>query len=441
MTTNTIQIGLSTEAKQKAQRDFLLGMGFLMGTHFAISRGGLMTLFASHLGISESAIGLLLGGPYLLSFARILFLPSISRNCKNKWMFSFYFWSMIFFSGHLILIPVYLSDNPSGRQLAWGILFFTHYCTQLLFLIGNAASQPYILQIVTQDKIGRYHGITRTCWRLFGIILLWASSFILGKSPDLSNYFVLFCFLLLWNITSLFFIRQLPDKGIYGNKANPFWVSIFSLFNNGTFRKLCLFSILTYLLFGLLHPYQVTYLKKLGYPEDKIILFTLIEGLGGLGGSLAGGFMADRGQVSRLMVFCVIAISGSAFFWLFAEPCGVPEWRNYIPVASIFLINGFSVCAFCLAEVFILFSLAPKRESTIYMGVNRAFLPLGFGLGPLFGGILVDTLQHASLTFSPEHILNHYEYLFISNGFLYFLPLALGLGLCRGLQRGKAIAL
>ncbi len=301
--------------------------------------------------------------------------------------------------------------------------------------IGNAASQPYIQEIVTHDKIGRYHGMTRAFWGFFGVILLWISLFILGKEPHLSDYFVLFSFLLLWNILSLFFIKRLPDTGIRGEEPKCL-ASMRSLFNDSTFRKLCLFTLATFFLIGFTRPYEVAYLARINYGANHILMLTSLWTLGSLIGSITAGFIVDRGRASSLLILCAITMLGSGFLWLLVKPYNLLGWPDYVPLVTLFLIRGFFAGAFNLVEVFILFSLAPKKgDATIYMGVNRMVLPLGFGLAPILGGILVDGLQQTQFLFFSGHALNHYEFLFMLNGLLYIPVMLLGLYLCRALQK------
>ena len=74
------------------------------------------------------------------------------------------------------------------------------------------------------------------------------------------------------------------------------------------------------------------------------------------------------------------------------------------------------------------------------MGTNRVFMSLGFGFGPLLGGFFVEGLKQTFLTLSPLHSFNNYQYLFILNGFLFILPLVLGLMLYPAFHPRKASA-
>ncbi|MDA0353156.1 MAG: MFS transporter [Chloroflexi bacterium] len=125
-------------------------------------------------------------------------------------------------------------------------------------------------------------------------------------------------------------------------------------------------------------PYMV---RTLGASPTEIGILATISAIGGVGGLIVAGPLAERIGSERMLRWSLFVIPTLPIMWVFAsEP-----WHAAIPN----LIGGVVWAGFHLAEFNLLLQYAPERNMPRYAAAHQATLLFATLVGPLIGTVIV----------------------------------------------------
>ena len=275
--------------------------------------------------------------------------------------------------------------------------------------IGGAAWFPVLQDNIPARITGKFFGTFRMYWQSGALICLLLTAWFLGKDPEWWKFFVVFvvgeaCF-----ITKIFFLRQLKEKPIpnptinapsirqsiaqalYSRKIRYFLGYIF-LYNVAAF--MCL-------------PFQIKYLKELGYSEGFIVLATSMVNLGAILSLRYWGRLADRFGNRALFNFSHIGMIVAIACWLLIGQ----NLFSTIFVFVLYVLWSVFQSANGIAQTRYMFHAVPETNQSMMVVIHTTMF-ISIALSTLISGFCLWFLLEVQSQSESLHI-NRYHLLFV----------------------------
>lgn len=133
---------------------------------------------------------------------------------------------------------------------------------------------------------------------------------------------------------------------------------------------------------GFVLLFLVLYLKSLGYSPAQAGMVMSAYGIGGLGASLMGGYLADKFGRRNTIVLSMFASSAAIM--------GLAHSHTLVTMFIFTGLTGLTADLYRPAASALLTDLTQREQRVTAFAVYRLAINLGFGLGPAVGGLLAD---------------------------------------------------
>lgn len=397
--------------------------GSLANVHLAITQSALVTGFALMLGANDFHLGLITG---LGAFATLGALTSaliLSRAAQRKPLvlvssiLSRCLW--VVFS----ILPFLPLSDPIKLVIFFSVLFIS----QWLINMANNGWLSWMADLVPEETRGRYFGKRNT---ILGAISM-ATVFLTGRAYDwfkghgyqTQGFSLIFGLAVFFAaLSGLVLARQWEPELKPQDPQPP--ISIFSrVLSDGNFRPLLLFFILWSLATSIAGPFFGAHMiKNLRMPYSVIALYSIIAGSLNLLIQPLWGRVIDRIGNRPVLVFNMLGIFFLPLFWLLATP------DFYLPIWIDAFLTGIFWPGFGLATFNLLLGTAPAKNRPSYLAVQSVATGLSIFAASLLGGLLAQSLSHASIPFLGLRLINFHLLFILSAGLrISLLPLALRL--------------
>lgn len=284
--------------------------------------------------------------------------------------------------------------------------------------IGAAGWFPMLHDNVPSRITGKFFGTFRVYWQISVLLSTLLIAWFLGHAPTWWKFCVVFavgesCF-----IIKIFCLRQLKEKPIPNQPPNPpsLWRVLKRAVTNpgiGYFMGyILLYNVAVYMCL----PFQIKYLKELGYSEGYIIAANAMISLGAIVSLPFWGRLADRFGNRSVFNFSHIGIIIVLAGWVIVD-------KNLFSAIYVFALYGlWSVfqSANGIAQTRYMFHAVSETDQSNMVIIN-ACLTLSIALAPLISGLF--------LWLSPEWYvqsgalsINHYHMLFLFSALLVLIP-------------------
>jgi len=158
--------------------------------------------------------------------------------------------------------------------------------------------------------------------------------------------------------------------GLYRDYARSFWLLVVVMFIDAVGG-------------GLLYPFFALYItERFGASMTQVGYIFLLFSLTGFAGSMLGGALADRMGRKGILVFSLLASSGSALLMGLMDTLGA--FFALALLVGLFANVGQPAYQAMIAD------LLPERKQAQGFGVVRVATNLSMVIGPAIGGFLID---------------------------------------------------
>jgi MFS family permease len=395
----------------------LLAFSFTNATCWMIALGTPMVLLAGEIGASTVAVGFAYSAVFLLLPVQIIATAYLPRfGFKRQMIFGWTTRSVFLF------IPLALAFWPPAVGQTWAIfaLLGSVIGFALFRSLGSCAVMPWIYHLVPDEIRGRYFSTDQTLTGVAGVVTLLLCAGLFAVLPVFSAFAWQYTFALLGSALSVALLTSLPDApkpaatsvGAIARET-PAWC-----FRPSTFRTYLGFMLAANLVMTAFPPFLAYYLKvEVGLSSQKILLFTALQYVGAIGGSLI-----VRRHVDRLGVkpFFRLGLGGQMVlmvFW-FGHLESVPVALALVPMA--YLLFGMAIAWWNAAHLKYLPRVCPEENRALAISIHTSVVGILGGLSPILWGLV---LRHADG--EPGMHLDRFEaYLalsFLIHGMLLFL--------------------
>ncbi len=377
-----------------------------------------MQLYCLELGASDLYLGLVTcsiwaGAPFLL-----LGISLMKKFGKRRILVFWSGWLPAICMACVALLPLL---HKAGVLSAQWILYWLLAALLLRSIsdnIGAAGWFPVLHDNVPSRITGKFFATFRVYWQISVLASTLLIAWFLGQSPAWWKFCVVFAVGEVCFILKTFCLKQLREKPIPEQKPDELspWRVLKQAVTDPKIGYFLGYIMLYNLAVYMCLPFQIKYLKNLGYSEGYIMAANAMISLGAILSLPFWGRLADRFGNRSVFNFSHIGIIVVLAGWIVVD-------KNLFSAVFVFILYGlWSVfqSANGIAQTRYMFhSVSEKDQSNIV--IINACLTLSIALAPLTSGLflwLCSELHVASGALS----MNQYHMLFVFSALLVIIP-------------------
>ena len=379
---------------------------------------GTLQLYCLSLGADDLYLGLLsfaiwAGGPFLL-----LGISLMQRFGKRR--------ILVFWAGVMpaisMAIVVFL---PLMGQFEWLSGRWILYCLLAAALlrsvtdgIGAAGWFPVLQDNVPSRITGKFFGTFRMYWQSSVLVTLLLIAWFLGNEPAWWKFCVVFAIGEVCFISKIVFLKQLKEKPLPENPndlPSPWGVLKRAVADPDT-RHFLGYILLYNIAAFMCLPFQIKYLRDLGYSAGYIVAATSMVSVGAILSLHFWGKLADRFGNRSIFSISHIGIMVVLAGWVLVG-------NNAFSSIFVFVLYaGWSIfqSANGIAQTRHMFHTVPETDQSNLVIIN-AFIFLSVAMAPLASGLFL----HLSADWHLESgglSINNYHMLFLLASALTLIP-------------------
>ncbi|MGB8658589.1 MAG: MFS transporter [Candidatus Zixiibacteriota bacterium] len=366
---------LSALVRSYDSRMWILFFGWMISAMgFAMVIPYLSIYFHNQMKIPMSQVGILFGVGAAVNSAFGLWGGDLSDRIGRVKIMG----SAQFIRGTLFLLMGGLAWK-GGSFILWSLLLILNWIAGSFYQpVANAMAAD----MVPKEKRVEAYSILR-----IGGNVGWAFGPMIGGFLASTSYPILFAFASLSTFISSFLVLFFLSETVKTNRSEEklTFKNIKELRSDHLFLQYCAVCLLLFLVIGqLVSTLSVFSVDQVGISESKLGFLYLTNGLVVILFQLPVSRFAQSKNLIRVLClgslgyslgYFLVGFSGS-FSWLFL----------------CILIISFSEITVLPASMAIVANLSKEKHHGLYMGGYGLFLSLGWSIGPLVGGVLIDIL-------------------------------------------------
>ena len=364
--------------------------------------GTLLTGCALELGASPAFIGLLAAIPF---FAQLAHVPAVVLIEKVRRRRAICLVATLI--ARLMLLPLAAVPFIADRDLALSLLLAAFAVLTPLGAVGGCAWMSWTCDLVPHHRLGDVFGgrqlrsnIAAVAAGLLGgaVINGWGRGF---PSWHAGAYAVIFALALAAAMASTWCLTRMPEVPMPPPRPTRLRALFARPFREANFRRVMTFLGCWQFAANLALPLFPVYLvKQLNYGITTAIALGIVSQLAMIAAVPLWGRLSDQWSNKT-----VIALVGPLFLccpigWTLAV-VPAPHALTLPILVVLQMVLGTALAGLDLAGGNIVLKLAPRGESTVFLGANGLVKSLCAGCAPIIGGFLIDHLTALDLPFLP----------------------------------------
>jgi MFS family permease len=395
--------------------------------------GSVFVLFLSELGLSKSEMGSLLS---LLPFSGLIALfvaPWVARfGYKRAFLV---FWGVRNLATALLLLTPAVRSQFGSQAMLWyviGVVAIFAICRA----VGMTARLPWVQEFVPDAVRGKFSALSNVFSQLAGFVAVMVAGYLVERSTGLSGFMILFGVGLLFGLLSVWAASFVPGGAPVQELATQRAVHQ-DLMEAARDRNFALFLVgvgLVILASGPLASFLPLFMQEeVGLETGSVVWLQNGTLLGGLIFGYLWGWLADRYGSKPVMMSGVFLQMLLPVCWLLMPR--QMAWSFYVAL-GIALLQGVANLGWEIGSMRLRFvSVVPPDKKRDYMALYYAWIGIVGGLGQLLGGWVLEFSKGISGRFLI-FTLDSYTMLFLAG---LILPLAAGL-LLRTVRADSAVS-
>jgi MFS family permease len=284
--------------------------------------------------------------------------------------------------------------------------------------IGGAGWFPILQDNVPARITGKFFGTFRMYWQSCMLVTALLVAWFLGSEPAWWKFCVVFAVGEVCFVAKIYFLKQLKEKPLpqEPEKLPSSWdVLKRALADSHTrsfLRYILLYEIASYMCL----PFQIKYLKDLGYSAGFIVAATAMVSVGAILSLRFWGKLADRFGNRSVFGFSHIGVMAVLVGWVLVG-------HNAFSSVFVFVLYaGWSIfqSANSIALTRHMFHTVPESDQSNMVIIN-AFLSASIALAPLVSGLFLKL--SANWHFESGGLsINNYHMLFLLAAAMMMIP-------------------
>lgn len=369
-------------------RPFRMGWAFAFfnAMTWQVALGTPLVLLAEELGATVFQVGLLYSFLFLMTPIQVVSTALLPRfGYRNMMLFG---WGT---RALCLLVPLYLAWARPADPQPWhvNILIVSLFFFAFLRSIGNCAFIPWMYSILPEKAQGRYFANEQIFAGIAGVGTLVACSLLFYYLSLHDAFLWQYGLAMAGALLSWYALKKIPDG------SRPETIDLRRVFREAPklcfrrsrYRHFLWMSVLFAVSSAPIVPFSVYFLRvEVGLDPAKIIIFTTIQYLGAIAGSLFIRNLIDRTGPRVFFRISILLYSAVAFSWWSMLHRGA-SW--VFPLLLVYFVLGMAASTWVSANLNYLPRLTSERERPLRVSVHGAVTAFLGGLSPIIWGLFL----------------------------------------------------
>ncbi|MBN1886365.1 MAG: MFS transporter [Thermoflexales bacterium] len=350
--------------------------------------GSAFVLFLSQLGFSKTWIGLILAlFPFMALLA--LFVAPVAARWGYKRTFLTFQLSRTLIT--ILLLFTAWMVSAWGLQAALAYILVVVTIFTLVRAIALTAFHPWQQEYIPHTVRGKYLAVDKIFASMATFLAVTASGYVLGDAPDLARFIVLFAAGVIFGLIAVWASSFIPG-GLPLERARTRAMNAWGVLNtlhDRSFWFYLLGASLISLASGPLTSFLPLFMREqVGLSSGQVVMLQTGTLLGGLLSSYLWGWAADRYGSKPVMALGVYLHVLLPLLWLLMPRHSALSLHAALGIA---LLQGVITTGWGIGSGRLLYvSIVPAEKRTEYMATHYAWMGIVGGVGQLAGGQLLD---------------------------------------------------
>ncbi len=376
------------ELPRESLRPFRMGLAFAFfnAMTWQVALGTPLVLLAETLGGTAFQVGLLYSFLFLMTPVQVLSTAVLPKFGYRKMML--FGWGM---RALCLLVPLYLAWLRPVEPRPWHMhaLIASLFFFAFLRSIGNCAFLPWMYSILPSGARGRYFANEQIYAGIAGVGTLVSCSLLFYWLALYDAFIWQYGIALAGALLAWYALKRIPD----GAKPEP--IDLKRLlreapricFKRSRYRQFLWVSVLFVVCSAPLSPFCTYYLRvEVGLAPAQIILFTTLQYLGAIAGSVFVRNIIDRTGPRLFFRISIVLYSIVAIAWwnfLHREATWV------LPLLLVYFILGMAASSWVSANLNYLPRLTSEKDRPLRISVHGAVTAFLGGISPIVWGLFL----------------------------------------------------
>jgi len=389
--------------------------------------GAVFVLFLSELGLRKSQIGFLLSFFSYTGLLALIIAPRVARFGYKR-TFLIFFGARYGVTALLLLTPWVLSRF--GAQMAFGYIASVVAAFSILGAIGNTAAFPWIQEYVPNAVRGKYAATNSIFTTLAGFVAAAGAGYAIEHSSGLDGFMLLIAVGVLFGLITVWAASFIPGGTpvtVTEGRERSYQEMLEAIRDGNFLRYLAGVGAVLLATLPLISFVPLFMQEQVGIRTGNVPLLQMGTLLGGLLSTYLWGWAADRYGSKPVMLSGLSLQTILPIFWLLMPRNSL--WSFSIALSIAFL-QGIAEVSWAIGSGRLLYvSIVPPEKKTAYLALYYAWIGLVGGSSQLLGGQILEYSQQIKGQFFIFH-LDPYTSIFVLGFILPVVGIVL-LGLVR----------
>lgn len=351
-----------------------------------IALGTPLVLLAGQLGASSFEVGLAYAFVLLLLPVQILATSTLPRfGYKRQMLFA---WTA---RGVFLFVPLglaFLAPEEPRRWMVYTLIASTFFFS-FFRALGSCAVMPLLYATLPDSIRGKYFSTDQAITGVSGILTLLFCALLFRLRPVYEAFFWQYSYAVAGALMTLYFLSRVKDP------PRPEETSLREIaaetprvcLRRSPYRQYLVFMTTAALMGTAFVPLQAYYLKvEAGLGIDRILLFTAIQYMGAILGTLIMRNRIDRIGVKPVFRIALLVGAIISTYWFFLVS-GSAFLLGLLPLA--YFAFGIQTSQWVTAHLKYMPRVCSERRQALHVSVHSAVVGVIGGLAPIFWGFFV----------------------------------------------------
>lgn len=356
--------------------------------------GSMWVIFLNQVGLNKTQIGFLLALIPLADVVALFVAPTVARfGYKRTFLF---FWMLRYiFTAIIFLTPYILSHYGVQAAFIQITMLIGGFC--LFRSIGLTALFPWQHEYIPNEIRGKYTAADSLSTNFGNILAIVLISIVLGASPDMNRFMILFALGGLFGLLSVWMAGRIPGGAPQKNRPRQrvsFSRRLLPLKDKQLFFYLIGASLII-LMKDPINAFIPLYMnEKVGLDAGQSVFLQTGTMAGGLLSSFLWGWAADRYGSKPVILSGIAIYAVLPIFWLIT-PRASP--LSLMIALMIAVFQGIALMGWTIGSTHLLFvNVVPAAERTEYMALHNTWVGIVSAVSQFIGGGILDLMRGLS---------------------------------------------
>lgn len=391
---------ISPDRARRAQRHAILAQCFGVPLYFALTAGGLATLYAEHFGAGDFMNGVVNGSVYVGCVMALLMPDLVERYNKRK--------VLVVATGVGALLAIPLSFLPNLRPLLsdqavlviMAMSLFAYSCCHGGY---NGAWYPAISDFVPFRETGKFFARLRMAWMLTSLGVYIMCFLLIQSRPDapLMWFQIIIAALTAAVFLRAFIVSRFPQRAVCSLGLRGPIARVSLMLKDRRFRRFLLLAAAATAVTKFTFPSMIKYMRHLEFGGTGVMVALVVRMAAAAVSFFFWGHLVDRHGPRRAYRIGFVLAGAACLLWVaasYAMRQAASPSLCYGILLGAWLLHGAADAGVDIAITRHGFQVTPAERAPTYLAIQPSTVTVVAGLGMILVGAALGLAKASEST-------------------------------------------